>query len=708
MATGRATEPARGLRAARSARPALPGWAAPAAIFALAFAVYLVLALRTRLPVLFPDEFRYAHLARSLADGEGMVWRGQPVDQSARLYPYVLAPLWGLLSSTVDAWRASKALGTIALCAQVVPVWWLARELVGPRVALVPAVLAVAGTWMLTSAQTITEALALPLTTASLCTLVVGLRRPGSRLPWAALGLLALAIAVRLQLAALVPAVLAALLLDVARDPARRAERLHAHRRLLAAFGLGAALLVVVAVAAPGLTGEYRNYFAFRPPLDRIAGRTGLQLLEMTAIAGLVPVLLMAAAAVSPRAWRDDATGPLLAVFWPATLACAVETGFFLAGYTPATWAVGRYVYYAVPLALVGATVLVCRPRLLSRAALPVAAALALTLAARPPIGMMGEERASWGLAYRLHELTGVGTGVGLAVTALALVALAWLLVARGTAPARAALALGAATAVVLVVQSQAAWWQMLTTADSFRSTMPADLEWVDHHASGPVALLAVTQNAPQFDDVDYFNRRVTQAFVPEQGIAGRQIQGRVCSYRFGPDGTLAIQAGCGPVPHRFLVNDPSARIRFRDEVATATDPHFGRVVEVDPRRTPRARSLVILPCPRRTPGYSSTSPAIVPDDVPITCSRDLTAALWLDAPAEVRIRYRGGPTAQTVTAGGQAWTIAPGRTTTVRLTAPRGSSQLTARQSWTSSAGTPRVLSVSLVAGGRETPLTW
>src|SRR3954454_23457742 len=129
MATGRAAEPARGLRAERSSHRALPSWAPIAALYLLAVAVYAVLALRTQLPVLFPDEFRYFHLERSLADGEGFDWSGQPIDQTARLYIYAIAPLWAIFESTVDAWRASKVFVTLALCTQVVPVWWLAREL---------------------------------------------------------------------------------------------------------------------------------------------------------------------------------------------------------------------------------------------------------------------------------------------------------------------------------------------------------------------------------------------------------------------------------------------------------------------------------------------------------------------------------------------------------------------------------------------------
>jgi hypothetical protein len=710
MASGRATEPARGLRNVRVPRVATSPWAPVVGVFAAAAAFYIVMALRTPLPVLFPDEFRYAHLARSLADGDGFDWRGQHIAQTARLYIYALAPLWALFDSTVHAWQASKVLGALALSSQVFPVWWLARELVGPRLALAPAVLTVAGTWMLISAQTITEALALPLSTAALCVLAMALRRPGSRLPWVALGLLVLATLARIQMAALIPAVLATLALDVVRDPAHRARRLRAHRPVLLALGAGVAALVVVALAAPGVTGEYQDYFRWRPPLHLILGKTGLQLLELTAVAGLLPMLLAVAAAASPRAWRDDDAGPLLAVFWPVALVTALQTGFFLAGYTPAPWAIGRYVVYAVPIALILATVVVARPALLSRAALAVGGLAALALAARPDILMMGEERASWGLTYRLDDLFGLGAAAGLTLTALALLALVVLLRLRGTAPDRAALVAAAATGLVLLVQSQAAWWQMLDTGDSFRSTMAGDLEWVDHHASGPLALLAVTQNAPQFDDIDYFNRTVTQALVPQAGLAGRQIQGRRCTYEFTRDGTLSVGPGCGAVPHRFLVNDPSARIRFRDEIATATHPDVGRVVEVRGDRAPRARSLVILPCPRRTPGYSASTPAIVPDDAPITCSRELTGALWLDAPGEVLIRYRGGRRPETVTTGaGAPQPVAAGGISVVRVAVPKGYSQFAAQQSWSSSAGTPQVLSVTLVgADGRRTELSW
>ncbi|MCW2995948.1 MAG: hypothetical protein JWQ18_3443, partial [Conexibacter sp.] len=705
MSTARASEPTAAHRAGARGLAASP-WAWVVGLYLLAAAVHLVLALRSPLPVLFPDEFSYSHLARGLADGTGSDWRGQHISQSAKLYVYFITPAWGLFSSSVDAYHASKVLGTLALCAQLIPVWILARDLVGPRLALVPAALSVAGTWMLTSAETVTEALAFPLATAALCAAVLALRRPASRLGWLAFILLALATWARIQLAILVPALLLAFVLDVLRDPAHRAERWRAHRPYVVLAGALFAGLIFIALAAPGVTGSYGGFFDLRPSLHRILSKSGLQLLELVALGGFAPVLLAAGAACSRRAWRDDRTGPLLAVFWPAALATVAQSGFFLAGYPPALSAIDRYVTYALPLALVLATVLVSQPKLLSRTALAVAGVLSLSLLARPAVKMIGEERATWGISYRLDHVVGLGTGLGLALVALALLGVVALVRARGTLPVRAALAVAAATLLALVVQDQAAWWQMTKTGTSFRSTMPSDLEWVDHHATGPVALLAITQNAPQFDDIDFFNRKITQAYKPAAGIVGRAIQGKVCSLRFGVTGELALGAGCGPAPSRFLINDPSARLTFHDEVRSASQPDVGRLVELKSSVAPRARSLIVLPCPRRTPGYDAASPDIVPDDSPITCSRALTGALWLDGPAQVAITYRGGRKAQTVEAAGRRFAIAPGAETTIRFGAPQGYSQFVAQADWALSVGTPKVRSVTLTEDGATTPV--
>jgi hypothetical protein len=691
----------------RAARLARSPWALVAGLYLLVAAVYTVLSLHSPLPVLFPDEFRYSHLARSLADGHGFDWRGKHIDQTAALYSYVITPAYMVFHSTVDAWHASKILGTLALCTQLIPVWLLGRDLFDSnRLALIPAVLSVAGTWMLSSAETATEVLAFPLATTALCAGVAALRHPGSRWGWLALALLLLGTWARIQVAVLVPALLCAFVIDVLRDPAQRRARLRAHRPYLLAAGVGVVLLTIVALAVPAVTGDYGQFFKFRPALSRILERSGLQLLELTVVAGIVPVLLAVAAACSRAAWRDDRAGPLLAVFWSAAVATVLQTGFFLAAYTPADWAIGRYVTYAVPIAFVLATMLMLRPQLLTRVSLAVAAILSLGLLARPAIKMMGEERASWGTIYHLDGALGVGTGAALTLVALVLLAVVVVL-RRRAVPARAAVMLAIAVGAVLAVQDQASWWQMFRTASSFRSVMPADLEWVDHNAGGPVALLGITQNAPQFDDIDFFNRSVTQAYGPSEGLAGRAIEGNACPFRFDVTGLLQVSPDCGPMPHRLLINDPAARVTFHDEIASASDPNFGRIVEVAPVTTPRAQSLIVLPCPRRTPGYRADKPEIVPTTAPITCRAALTGALWLDTPAQVRVSYRGGPRAQRVTVGKRSWTIPAGRDTAITFAGPKGYSQFSVQQDWTSSAATPQVRSVALVRGGTTTPLT-
>src|SRR5262249_62220544 len=127
-----------------------------------------------------------------------------------------------------------------------------------------------------------------------------------------------------------------AYLLDVLRDPSRRRERLLAHRTPVLTLAILFLGLAVLARADPEITGDYAVSFHLHPPFGRILSKTGLQLLELVALGAFAPVLLAAGALVSPRAWRDDAAGPLLAVFWPAALATAIQSGFFLAGYPPA------------------------------------------------------------------------------------------------------------------------------------------------------------------------------------------------------------------------------------------------------------------------------------------------------------------------------------------------------------------------------------
>jgi hypothetical protein len=686
----------------RSLSPGL----ALAALYALATAVYLVLAHSSALPALYPDEVRYAHLARSLVDGQGFNWRGDHVGQTSALYILFIAPAWAIFNSSIDAYSATKTLGTLVLCAQIIPVWFLARDLVGPRIALIPAALSVAGTWMLFSAETTTEALAFPLATAGLCVAVMALRRPGSRLGWLALMFLFLASWARLQVAVLIPALLAAYLLDAARRPGFR-DRLRAHRPYV--VGLGALSLagLLIVLAAPSAAGDYAGFFDFHPGLGRLVSRIGIQALELVALSGFAPVLFAAGAACTAAAWRDDRLGPLLAVFWPAAIATILQSGFYVAGYPTVPTGIERYVTFAVPLTFVIMVVILLEPRLVRRRAVLIAGALGLAFLAMPTSASINIERAVWSTSHRVHQLLGVGPVVAMSLAAIGLVAAIALVRVRARTPFAAMTIAAAVLFGVLVVQSQASWHYLIRLTTSERAQYPSDLRWLDHNSRGPVAHFGVVAHSALFQNVDYFNRNIARSYQPANELPGLRPEGGSCTWTPGSDGTIQIPASCGAVMHRFWVDDPWARVKFHDEISSVSDDHLGRIVELAATAKPRLESILSLPCPPHpTPNYSDTSPDIPSAGAPVKCLPAFSGVFWLDEPNEIVLRFRGGAADHSLAAGGRSWAIPKGTVSTVRFHAPAGFSQFSLVTDWKTNAGAPVVVSAALENATETTPL--
>ena len=75
-----------------------------AALWLIGAVVYAVLGHHNDIPSISPDEFSYGHLARSIADGEGLAWRGIGEPFRAALYMYVIAPAWLVSSTTKARW----------------------------------------------------------------------------------------------------------------------------------------------------------------------------------------------------------------------------------------------------------------------------------------------------------------------------------------------------------------------------------------------------------------------------------------------------------------------------------------------------------------------------------------------------------------------------------------------------------------------------
>ncbi|HEU4974943.1 MAG TPA: hypothetical protein VFT50_07600 [Baekduia sp.] len=683
-----------------------------AGIVLVAAAAYSVLALQSPIPSIAPDEYFYSQLVRGLAHGTGFAWRGEPLHQTAALYIYFIAPVWAAVSSFVDAYNASRVLGTVALCMQAFPVWLLARELVRPRLAVLAAALSLAGTWMLASSALATETLAMPLATTALCLTVLSLRRPSLRLDLLAVGFALLASWARIQLVVLGAAIVAAFALNALRAPrGRRRAALGEHRLVLAA---GAAVVLVGLVAVlvhPALVGGYSEVIDYRPSLGATVKKLGLQLLELGAATAFLPLLLAAAAIASPRAWADDRSGPLLIVIWTAAVALALQSGFFIAGLGSIPTGIERYVSYVAPLLLVLLLVLLEQRELLSTRSYALAAVLALAYLLMPEPLQVGIEPAGWSLRHRLGDLLSLGTATTLTLVAVATVAVAWATTRRLRAVAATA-AVAGMVLLVFAVQDETSWQRLIQVTRNFRAqALPADLEWLDHHSHGDVALIASGINPPQIAIEEFFNRSISRFYIPEgTTLQGRPVDGRTCAYHVdGQTGELRFDPGCPPATNRFYLHDPNAALTFADVRRTAWNPRAGRIVELAPGATPRLRALVEVPCPMFTwPGDSTTSWDTTPP--PTDCRPGIRGQVWLDRPGRLEFRFAGGAAPHAVaTEAAETRDIPPRRPTTVSIPAGAGSSAFAMSFDWSSSKpGMPRLLSAAIVEGGKRTPITY
>jgi hypothetical protein len=678
----------------RGRPPALLLLGALAAVAAL----YGVLAVLQPVPLVTPDEYTYGHLSWSLSAGHGIDWRGGDYDIRAALYVYQLTPVWWVGSSVVG-YGVAKVLGTALLCTIAIPTYLLAREHVGPRVALVPAAMTVAGTWMLTGAGLMTENLAFPLSTASLAALVMAIRRPASRWKWLAIALALLAAWARMQMLALLLVVVAALALDVLRRPGERRARLRDHRVVL---GLAAAVALVVIVAPAATIGSYGGITDARPSVGSLLSEAGAFWIDLVAMAAFAPAAALGVA-LSRRAWRDGELGPLLCVVVPAVAIVLVEAAFAVSGWDVG-WSVQRYVVYPLPLLFILATVAATRIAELRWYLLAGAAVVCAGLPFSPGMRNALEERAVFATDRRVGDLLGTSTGASLTILALVAcgaVAL-WALEPVRRRLRTAVPLLAVAVLAILAVQSQAVWSWQLGIAGQFRDASHGPLRWLDQHAGGDVARVSVTDNGLFFSQVEFFNRRLTRDYAPPGSKFVRHDGGRVCDWKLERDGAMTFDRRCGPAPTRLYFDDPFAHVTLRSQRVLADDPVLGRVVETGPH--PRVLGILTAPC-------ANAQANITPDQSRVltgrpVCSPQVGVTLWLDEPGTLVLRFRGTEISHAIQAGpGRVVEIPAGRTTPVRWRIPAGGASLRVALDWQDAEG-PALVGAEVTTPGRSIDL--
>jgi len=693
-----------------------PHWLPVALLFALyglAVLVYIILGHRQPLPQVAPDEYQYSELARSFADGNGLTYNSGSIGIRAALYIYAISPAWLVTDSLTQAYAIAKAIGAFMICATVFPTWLLARRYMPPLVALVPAVLVVAGSWMSSAGQLIMENLALPLAAAALASLVVALARPGSRWLWIALGFALLATWARAQVAVLIPIIPLALIVDIALQGQNWRARLRPNRGLLGVTAVISVIGAVVVIADPSVLGSYAGLTS-QTDFGRGLPLVGRQALAFIAMSAVLPFILALAVTLRRRAWDEEQLRPLLIVFWVATVSLVIATGVITTAFAGVDWSIQRYVEYSLPLLYVLVVAGIWRGLVATRLVLLTTALTAVVLLLTPALQNIQEQRGIFGLLRRADQLAGVSPGLTMALVALIVgggTLLAVHFVHGRSARATLLAATVVFTGVVFGVQNQAGWAWQIDQSRVWRQGFPSNLSWIDAATDKPLARIVVYYNPFRTPQTELFNRRITRTYVPASPVGGAPINGFTCTWSATATGLLKFDPACGAPPQDFYLNDDLAKLTFYRQDVIAQKPDIGRVVSVTGKA--RLRAAVNPPC---LSPIATQNPKTGSINAPqLVCGGATQGTLYLDEPGTVVLRFRGGAAEQQVQTQG-SWsqeqpltTLPPGKVTDITLRAPKGSTQWKAVFDWQGAPpAVPELTSVLLKQNGTSTELLY
>jgi hypothetical protein len=595
-----------GLRAAARARPTV---ATALALVALATASAVLRTLgagSVHGPWVFMDELGYERMARSFAQTGHFSLFGRAGLAYSPLYPIVLSPVYALTSSAHAAYEWAKVENAVLISLSVFPVYAIGRTVLRRNRALAVAALSLVAPLMLYSNFEMSESLAYPLCLVAIWAMLRAVRRPGIPNDAILLGALVLASAARLQLLALVPASLTAVLLlallgqERPGGHGRAALRAVSGHRLL--FGAGTAALVAVLLrrAMNGgdlpLAGRYANFGTAHVHPLRVVELFVQHLAGLDFAVGVVPFAAALLAGYALFRSGFPRGGPLVfaSVALATTFWILLEVAFTAASFDatslhpqPGAGATDlpriheRYLIYLVPLFLValGAAL----PLLRGRIPLPRHLAIAAAAAALPaaiPFGTVinatnGVDTFSLQIFARELPATVVpikhATLVVLALSGLA--AFVYLCAAFQPLPLLAV----AITAVAFVGLSAVELGRQTKRIGPAALGLPAHANWVDRVVGGhgDVALVGgAGVRRVALEETAFANLSITRVY-------------RTCSVVFGSDfgeQPLTLESASG------VLRAPSGTLHTRYAVVPAALDLPGRVLARDP-----AGKLVLL-----------------------------------------------------------------------------------------------------------------
>jgi hypothetical protein len=476
-------------RRVREIAGSIPVSAVLATLVLTSFLVRVVASVGHVAPRLFPDEYIYASLGRSLGHGS-MTIRGEPAAFPALLEPLLAAPLWRIAGDDVElGYRLVQGMHALAISLAAIPVFLIAR-----RVGLSAATaLACAGLALLLPAGVFAsyvtaDAVGFLFALVAIAVGVAALERPTATGQLLFVGWAGLATLTRVQYVVLPVAFVAAALVVE-----RGSLRTLARRYRATLIALGAGLACVAVAGADRVLGYYRSVVDLS--LDPVAiGRWAVTdafllayaagwVLVPGAVVGLVLLLLR------PRGRAEHALGALVG---GVALMLLAEASLYAANGSDRFQE--RYLIALLPLAPVLFCVSVGRlGRWSTRVVVVVTGVLVAASAIVPLSGftqLQGKQDSPLLQAVAwLETSVGIGNASLLVAAAAALTGLAATLAVRRH-DVRVPLAL---CAVVLAVTTAAAVAYDVDASRRAHLTYVGDGEtatWVDGHRLGGVSVL--------------------------------------------------------------------------------------------------------------------------------------------------------------------------------------------------------------------------
>ena len=543
------------------------------------------------------DELGYARMAQSFANTDHFSLFGKGGLAYSPLYPVVLSPIYAFTSSVQTAYELAKVVNAVLMSLAAFPVYGIARSVLDRPRALGVAALSLAAPLMFYTGVEMSENLAYPLALLAIWAMLGAIREPGLGNDALMLGAIALACAARLQLVALFPAVVTAILVVALVRPAEPgqgrlrsvARAVSAHRLVFASVAVALVAVLVRTVQNGGalpLAGRYSNVGSAHANPLRVLEIAFHHLAELDLALGVVPFVgaLIAAYALVrfgfPRRALVFGAVATATTVWllleVAFDAAAFDTGSATAHPTQLAATLPRiherYLIYLVPLFLVAlvAALRAVRPRVPVWAILGAALVAALLPVAIPFREVINTSVVAdtFGLevfATVVHgALTAVSHATLVAVISASVLAFGSLYAFLRPRPSFAIVL----TLLAFFVLSDFVRIRLIGTANGFTAPQPARRDWVDRVVgNGSVALIG----APGASRL-----ALLDAAAANESIA-RVYD--VCDQAFGSDfGEQELAAGSS-IRARFVVVPASLRVSGR---VLARDPE-GKLVLVAP-----------------------------------------------------------------------------------------------------------------------------